>query len=97
MILQLSAEGGVLLLTNNSSMKTSLVSILTATLLGFASYAGGYQFNSADFIAIMFATGLVAWTIEQYSREPRVLERPIRFPVNLGGCPAKVASGRLAA
>ena len=64
-------------------MKTTLISLFTASLLGFASYANGRTFDAADFIAVLFATGLVAWTIEQYSAEPRILNlaRPIRFPV----------------
>ena len=80
-------------------MKTTLISLLTATLLGIASIASGRHFDAADFTAILFTTGLVAWTIEQYSREPRVLNvnRPIRFPVNLGSRLAKVSASRLAA
>jgi hypothetical protein len=64
-------------------MKTALASVLTATLLGFASLASGRPFDAAEFTAILFATGLVVWTIEQYSRQPRVLTaaRPIRLPV----------------
>jgi hypothetical protein len=78
-------------------MKTALISVLTATLLGFASLASGRLFDAADFISIVFATGLVAWTVEQYSREPRVLTlaRPIRFPVKVHG--ASVNTHRLAA
>ncbi|MBI2497937.1 MAG: hypothetical protein HYV75_08530 [Opitutae bacterium] len=80
-------------------MKTLLLSALTATLLGLASIASGRHFDVADFTAILFTTGLVAWTIDQYSGEPRVLDanRPVRFPVKLAGRPAKVASSRLAA
>jgi hypothetical protein len=64
-------------------MKTALVSVLTATLLGVASLASGRQFDAADFTAILFTTGLVAWTLVQYSRPPRVLTRvtPFRLPV----------------
>lgn len=80
-------------------MKTALISLLTATLLGLASRLSGRAFDAADFTAIMFATGLVAWTVEQYSRESRPLHvaRPIRFPVSLGGHRAKVSATRLAA
>jgi len=86
------------MVTNHPIMKTALISVLTATLLGFASLASGRPFDAADFTAILFTTGLVAWTIDQYSREPRYLaERPLRFPVNLGGTPAKVMTGRRAA
>jgi hypothetical protein len=56
-------------------MKTALTSLITASLLGIASYASGRAFDAADFTAILFTTGLVAWTIDQYSREPRSLYR----------------------
>ena len=64
-------------------MKTALISVLTATLLGFASLASGRLFDAADFTAILFSTGLVAWTVNQYSRglRPLHLARPIRLPV----------------
>ena len=77
-------------------MKTALISVLTATLLGFASLASGRHFDAADFVAIMFTTGLVAWTIEQYSRTPRALAvaRTFRFPARVN---AKAPDFRLAA
>ncbi len=63
-------------------MKTSLISVLTATLLGLASVASGRPFDAADFTAILFTIGLVAWTVNQYSREsrPLLVVRPIRLP-----------------
>lgn len=66
-------------------MKTALISVLTATLLGFASLASGRPFDAADFTAIIFTVGLVAWTVDQYSREPRPLlrDRPIRVPTSM--------------
>ena len=80
-------------------MKTALISVLTATLLGFAFLASGRLFDAADFTAILFTTGLVAWTIEQYNRQPRILTavRPIRFPVNLVAGQTKSPASRLAA
>ncbi|SDR86941.1 hypothetical protein [Opitutus sp. GAS368] len=77
-------------------MKTALISVLTATLLGFASFASGRPFDAADFTAIMFTTGLVAWTIDQYSRAPRALTLTpiIRFPARVN---AKAPVIRLAA
>lgn len=80
-------------------MKTALISVLTATLLGFASLASGRHFDAADFTAIMFATGLVAWTIEQYGRAPRslMLARPIRLPIRLGTRSIGTSRARLAA
>ncbi len=67
--------------TTMNPMKTALISVLTATLLGFASLASGRPFDAADFTAIAFTTGLVAWTVAQYSREARPLTRvrPIRW------------------
>ena len=78
-------------------MKTALSSVLTATLLGIAALASGRHFDAADFTAIAFTAGLVAWTIDQYSRVPRMLTlaRPLRFPGQLGSRPAKAM--RLAA
>jgi hypothetical protein len=98
-ILQLFIVGGVLEAATNPTMKTALLSVLTATLLGFASIASGRPLDAADFTAILFATGLVAWTIEQYSRQPRVLNlaRPIRLPVNLGVRHSEAQGSRLAA
>ncbi|HRG54819.1 MAG: hypothetical protein JNG82_08435 [Opitutaceae bacterium] len=80
-------------------MKTALISVLTATLLGFASLASGRHFDAADFTAIMFTTGLVAWTIGQYSRAPRALSlaRPIRLPIQAGLPAAKAPAIRLVA
>ena len=67
-------------------MKTALTSLLTALLLGVAAFASGRPFDAADLTAIAFATGLVAWTIDQYSREPRMLTlgRPVHLPVPTG-------------
>jgi hypothetical protein len=81
------------------TMKTALTSLLTASLLGFASLTSGRPFDAADFVAILFATGLAAWTIEQYSRQPRVLTlaRPIRLPLNLGIRHSQAPATRLAA
>ncbi len=80
-------------------MKTALISVLTATLLGFAAFAGGRHFDAADFTAIMFTTGLVAWTIGQYSRVPRAMTmaRPIRLPARVNVRSAKESANRQAA
>jgi hypothetical protein len=80
-------------------MKTALISVLTATLLGFASLASGRPFDAADFISVLFATGLVAWTVNQYSKEPRPLDvaRPIRFPAPLRNRAVAPQASRLAA
>lgn len=80
-------------------MKTALVSVLTATLLGFASLASGRHFDAADFTAIVFTTGLVAWTIDQYNRAPRALMmgRKLRLPLPVHARPAKASVAHLAA
>jgi hypothetical protein len=67
-------------------MKTALISFITASLLVVASFASGRPVSAFDFVIILFTTGLVAWTVEQYSREVRPLtsERPLRFPVAPG-------------
>lgn len=80
-------------------MKTALISVLTATLLGFVSLASGRSFDAADFTVIIFTTGLVAWTIEQYSRVPNSLmrNRPIRLPAPMRSTAATTTTRRLAA
>jgi hypothetical protein len=97
--LQLLPAGGVLQATNHSIMKTTLLSVLTATLLGFASQASGRPYDAADFTAIMFAIGLVGWTIDQYSRPVRALSlaRPIRLPSRHSVQRPPAPDGRLAA
>jgi hypothetical protein len=80
-------------------MKTALISLLTATLLGFAASASGRLFDAADFTAIVFATGLAAWTIGQYAREfrPLTLAKPIRLPLNRKTAGVTAAAARIAA
>jgi len=84
-------------------MKTSLISILIsiliATLLGLASVASGRPFDAADFTAILFTLGLVAWTVNQYSREarPLLVARPIRLPAPVTVRHAAAPARRLAA
>ena len=80
-------------------MKTALISVLTATFLGFASLASGRPFDAADFTAILFTTGLMAWTVGQYQFRPRalLLSRPISFPAQRATRRETVAMGRLAA
>jgi len=80
-------------------MKTAFLSLLTATLLGFALFASGRHFDAASFTAILFTTGLVAWTIDQYNRSPRQLslDRPHRFPVRAHVRSAQTPVIRLAA
>lgn len=74
-------------------MKTTLISLLSAALLGFASYASNHSFDAAGLTAVLFATGLATWTILQYSRQPRrlTLDRPIRLPLKLQSATASRA------
>ncbi|HVU18780.1 MAG TPA: hypothetical protein VHD32_17890 [Candidatus Didemnitutus sp.] len=80
-------------------MKTAIISILTATFLGVLAFASGRSFSAADFFTILFSVGLVAWTVDQYTREPRSLnfERPIRLPVAPKASKFQPESQRLAA
>jgi len=80
-------------------VKTSLISLLAATLLGLASVAIARPFDVADFTAILFTLGLVAWTVSQYSREsrPLLVARPIRLPAPILARPTSVPTRRLAA
>lgn len=87
-------------MNNSSAMKTATTSLLAATLMGIAFYASGRAFDAADFIAIAFVTGLVAWTVSQYSREMRPLTpvaRPVRLAVDSAVRHGGRQVGRLAA
>lgn len=66
-------------------MKSALISVLTATLLGIAYLASGRPFDAASFVSILFCAGLLALTVAEYSRVPRPLTRvrPIRLPMPL--------------
>jgi len=54
--------------------------------MGIASYASGQPVNAIHLISILFAVSLMAWTISQYSRQPRRLVTLQRFhlPARLG-------------
>jgi hypothetical protein len=64
-------------------MKTALISLLAASLLAIAFVLSGRPFDAANLTALLFSTGLVAWTVSQYSRVTRPLQvnRPIRLPL----------------
>ena len=80
-------------------MKTALISLLTATFLGLAYFTSGRPFDAADFTAIVFTTGLAAWTLSQYGREFRPLTRirPMRLPVRPSAATAPIRASRMAA
>lgn len=79
-------------------MKTALISFLAATAFGLVFLASG-AFDAADFVTLVFAAGLTAWTFAQYTREfrPLLIARPIRFPAPSGVRHAEAQVGRLAA
>lgn len=68
-------------------MKTALISFFAASLLAVAFALGGRPFDAANLTALLFSTGLVAWTVSQYSRvvRPLAVNRPIRLPLPLRG------------
>ena len=80
-------------------MKTTLITLLTAILLAIAAVAGGRHFDAADFIAIAFVSGLVAWTVTQYTGKPRTLSlaRCVCLPVKARVSPATRPDIRCAA
>ena len=80
-------------------MKTSLFALLTAAFLGLATYASGHTFDAADLTALLFTTGLVAWTLQQYAWQPRPLNltRPIHLPRQRAPRPADADVAQLAA
>ena len=64
-------------------MKTALLTLLTVCLLLLAAVASGRLVDAADFIAIAFTSGLVAWTFAQYRTAPVPLatSKPIHPPI----------------
>jgi hypothetical protein len=80
------------------SMKTALISLFAASLLAIAFVLSGRPFDAANLTALLFSTGLVAWTVSQYSRasRPLVVNRPIRLPAPLRNR-TLASSARLAA
>lgn len=79
-------------------MKTALISFLAATFIGLVSLASG-AFDAAEFVSLIFAAGLAAWTFAQYAREarPLLIARPIRFPAPRAVRHNAMQVGRLAA
>lgn len=80
-------------------MKATLVSLLTAALLGTAYFATNQNFDAGTLTAALFTVGLVGWTMAQYGRvsRPINLERPIRFPTPVRVTPRTPRTARLAA
>ena len=80
-------------------MKTTFITLLTGILLVTAAVVSSSQFAAADFIAIAFTTGLVAWTVAQYRVGARVLTpaRCLHLPINTGSTPSTQTDRRCAA
>jgi len=82
-------------------MKMALISLVTAALLGLASYASNHSFDAGEVISVLFVTGLVAWTVAMYSRKPHPLRvaKPIRLPLKeeIHSFPRKTTPHQLAA
>ena len=75
-------------------MKTTLVSLFIAALLGIA-----FSINAAELISTLFVIGLFAWTFRQYRRPAPVptFERPIRPPGRIAVQALNAPSHQLAA
>lgn len=88
-------------MNNIFPMKTALQTTLIAILLGAAILASGRLLDAADLAVLLFSTGLVAWTIAQYRRLPRMInlnfDRPVRLPARSAVHPVSRGAARLAA
>lgn len=60
-------------------MKTTIYTLLTATILGIASLISNQPINAADLLAIAFAAGLVAWAASEYSPKQKEPRKGARF------------------
>lgn len=49
-------------------MKTPLTAIFTGVALGLLSLFYGRQVDVVFWVIILFGTGLIAWTLEQYEQ-----------------------------
>ena len=49
-------------------MKTPLIAIITGAALGAVALWNGLHIDIAAYVVILFGTGIVAWTVEQYRR-----------------------------
>ena len=88
-------------MNNIFPMKTALQTTLIAILLGAAILASGRLLDAADLAVLLFSTGLVAWTIAQYRRTPRLINldfaRPVRLPAGSAVRPVTRGAAQLAA
>lgn len=81
-------------------MKTIVISLFAATLLGFATLMSNESVDAGVILAIAFATGLVAWTVSEYDNAERLPERrakTIPFVIPGSGCRVASTGSRLAA
>lgn len=47
-------------------MKTALVAILTAAVLGLLAFLLGHPLVIVDYVIILFIMSIITWTFEQY-------------------------------
>lgn len=82
-------------------MKTALHTLLLAALVGAGILASGRLLDAADLAVLLFSTGLVACTIAEYRRVPRLVSRsfvrPVRLPAGPAVRPGHRDAARLAA
>ncbi|HUG13066.1 MAG TPA: hypothetical protein VMM36_18765 [Opitutaceae bacterium] len=81
-------------------MKTTVITLFAATLLGSASLMSNYSIDAAGFLAIAFAAGLVAWTASEYGREtplPKRRAKTLAFTIPASAARTGHAAGRMAA
>jgi len=72
-------------------MKTTIISIFAATLLGFAFLISNKSVDAAGILGIAFAAGLVAWTVSEYGSAARKPERRAEtLPFEIPGNAARV-------
>lgn len=87
-------------MSNFTSMKTTIITLFAATLLGFASLISNESIDAAGFLAIAFAVGLVAWAVDEYGRETPLPERrakTVAFAIHASAPRTGRAVSRLAA
>jgi hypothetical protein len=59
-------------MSSSISMKTTIITLFAATLLGFAFLTRNESVNAAGLVAIAFVAGLVAWTVSEYGHTRRL-------------------------
>jgi hypothetical protein len=87
-------------MSSSISMKTTVITLFAATLLGFAFLTRNESVDVAGFVAIAFAAGLVAWTVSEYGHTRRLnarLAETVPFTIPSSHFQAESSMGRRAA